>query len=308
MTALYETLSTTQKLFLGHEALDVIHSGSKWNEGPAWLAASRQLVWSDIPNNRLMRFDELTGTVSVFREPSHNANGNTVDRQGRLITCEHGARRVTRTNFDGSVSVLADRFEGRRLNSPNDVVVRSDGTIWFSDPTYGIDTDYFGNRAAREQAGNYLYRLDPRNGDIEAVITDMHQPNGLAFSPDETCLYVVDSGRTSGADYPAHIRKFEVSADGGLKSLGVVVDCPVGMFDGIRVDADGRIWAGAGDGVYCFSSEGEMLGRIIIGEPAINLCFGGTKLNHLYICAPSKLYRVILRVSGINAFKDQPND
>jgi gluconolactonase len=300
MTPTYETISTTEKLFLAHEAVEVIHSGSKWNEGPVWLPASRQLIWSDIPNDRLMRYDEITGDISVFRRPSHHANGNTVDRQGRLVTCEHGARCVTRTNFDGSLTVLADRFAGKRLNSPNDVVVRSDGSIWFSDPTYGIDSNYFGNLGTREQSGNFLYRVDPSTGEVRPVIDDMHQPNGLAFSPDETLLHVVDSGRTGGAQYPAHIRTFEVLSNGDLKSVGAPIECPQGMFDGIRVDASGRIWAGAGDGVYCFGVDGTFIGRIILGEPVINLCFGGPKLNHLYLCAPTRVYRTILRVSGVN--------
>lgn len=300
MTATYETISTTEKLFLAHEPVEAIHTGSKWNEGPAYFPASRHLIWSDIPNSRLMRFDEITGSVSVFREQSNNANGNTIDRQGRLVTCEHGARRVTRTHFDGTVSVLADSHDGRRLNSPNDVVVKGDGSIWFSDPTYGIDTDYFGNRGEREQPGNYLYRIDAEGGAPKAVITDMHQPNGLAFSPDETRLYVVDSGRTGGAQYPAHIRIFEPLDDGSVKSLGVLAECPVGVFDGFRVDADGRIWAGAGDGVYCYASDGTLLGCIHMDEPVINLCFGGPKLNILYLCTPKTVYRVHLRVRGNN--------
>jgi len=297
--ATYETL-TAEKLFLAHEEVEVIHSGSKWNEGPVWLPASRGMIWSDIPNDRLLRYDEITGQVSVFRQSSNNANGNTVDREGRLVTCEHGARRVTRTNHDGTITVLADSHAGKRLNSPNDVVVKRDGTIWFSDPTYGIDGDYFGHKARREQAGSHLYRLDPATGDLRAVITDMVQPNGLAFSPDEKQLYVVDSGRTGGAHHPAHIRKFDVLADGGLKSLGVLVECPAGLFDGFRIDSAGRIWAGAADGVYCFSPEGVLLGRIVLGELIINLCFGGPKLNQLFMCAPSKVYRVFVRAAGIN--------
>lgn len=299
----YETFTKTEKLFLAYEPVEVIHRGSKWNEGPAWLAASRALIWSDIPNDRLMRFDEITGAVSVFRTPSNLPNGNAVDREGRLITCEHGARRVTRTEHDGSVTTLAANHAGRRLNSPNDVVVKSDGTIWFSDPTYGIDTNYFGNKGEREQDGSFLYRLDPVSGHLRAMVTDMVQPNGLAFSPDESLLYVVDSGRTGGADLPAHIRKFAVEPDGSLRGLGVFTDCPAGMFDGMRVDADGRVWAGAGDGVYCFGHDGGILGRIVIGELIINLCFGGPKLNHLYMCAPNTLYRTILRVSGINPWR-----
>jgi gluconolactonase len=297
--AIFETL-TPQKLFLHHEEVELIHEGSKWNEGPVWLPASRSLIWSDIPNDRLLRFDAIGGQVAVFRQPSNNANGNAVDREGRLVTCEHGARRVTRTNHDGSVSVLADTHAGRRLNSPNDLVVKRDGSVWFSDPTYGIDSDYFGNRGRREQGGNFLYRLDPQTGELAAAVTDMVQPNGLAFSPDETLLYVVDSGRTGGSELPAHIRRFEIDSDGALRDCGIVVECPAGVFDGIRVDADGRIWAGAADGVYCFAPDGTLLGRIVLGEIVVNLCFGGSKLNQLFLCAPTRLYRVFVRATGIN--------
>lgn len=300
----YETYGA-EKLFLNHEEAEVIHSGAKWNEGPAWLPASRTLIWSDIPNSRLMRWDADSGAVGIFRQGSNNSNGNAVDREGRLITCEHGRRRITRTNHDGSVTVLADSHGGKRLNSPNDVVVRSDGSIWFSDPTYGIDGDYFGNRARREQDGNFVYRLDPASGEVRAVVTDMVQPNGLAFTPDEEHLLVVDSGRTEGAGHPAHIRRFRVERDGRLADLGVVTECPAGVFDGFRIDADGRIWAGAADGVYCFSSQGELLGRIVLGEIVINLCFGGSKLNQLFLCAPTKVYRVFVRATGLNPWRQR---
>lgn len=300
--ATYETFGAG-KLFLLHEEVETIHAGSKWNEGPVWLPASRSLVWSDIPNSRLMRWDEIGGTVTVYRQGSNNSNGNTLDREGRLITCEHGARRLTRTEHDGSVTVLADSHRGKPLNSPNDVVVKRDGTIWFSDPTYGIDGDYFGNRATRAQDGNFLYRLDPATGDLRAVVTDMVQPNGLAFTPDERHLLVVDSGRTGGAEHPAHIRRFAVREDGGLESLGVVVECPTGVFDGLCIDANGRIWAGTADGVHCFSPDGAPLGRIVLGEIIINLCFGGPKLNQLFLCAPTKVYRVFVRATGLNPWR-----
>lgn len=297
--ASYETF-TAQKLFLAHEQPEPVFEGAKWNEGPVWLPASQTLIWSDIPNDRLMRFDALSGRACVFRQGSNNANGNALDREGRLVTCEHATRRVSRTGHDGSVSVLADRHDGRRLNSPNDVVVKRDGSIWFSDPTYGIDSDYFGSRGRSEQPGSHLYRLDPASGALSAVVTDMVQPNGLAFSPDESVLYVVDSGRTGGAEHPAHIRRFRVGADGGLEAGGVLADCPAGVFDGIRVDSGGNVWAGAGDGVYCFGADGEPLGRIVMDEPVINLCFGGRKLNELYMCAPTRVWRAPVRVSGVN--------
>jgi gluconolactonase len=298
----YETTDPTQPLFLHHEVPEIIFAEGRWNEGPCYFPAWSALIWSDIPNDRLMRYDERTRTVSVWREPSNNANGNTIDRQGRLVTCEHAARRVTRTEFDGTSRVLADRFEGGRLNSPNDIVVKSDGTIWFSDPHYGINTDYFGTRAVSEQKGAWVYRFDPETGRLEAVITTMVQPNGLAFNADESALFVVDSGRTMGPDYPAHIRRFDMLPGGGLRDGGVVVEATVGVFDGLRIDDEGRIWAGAGDGVHCYSIAGKLLGKVLLGGPAINLCFGGPKRNVLYICAPFKVYRVPVRARGIDPF------
>jgi gluconolactonase len=302
MTASYETADPAAPLFLHHEVPEVIFADGRWNEGPCYFPAWRTLIWSDIPNDRLMRFDEITGTVSVFRTQSNNANGNTVDRQGRLVTCEHGTRRVTRTGHDGRVTLLADRFGAGRLNSPNDAVVKSDGTIWFSDPNYGINTDYFGNRAPSEQAGAHVYRLDSATGRLDAMITTMSQPNGLAFTADETSLFVVDSARTKGPDHPCHIRRFDLAADGSLADQGVVVEASAGLFDGIRLDDDGRIWAGAGDGVHCYSPEGRLLGQIRMETPVINLCFGGPKRNILYMCAPNQVLRVPVRARGIDMF------
>lgn len=302
MTAHYETTDPAASLFFHHEVPEVIFSDGRWNEGPAYFPAWRSLIWSDIPNDRLMRFDEITQTVSVFRSPSGNANGNTADRQGRHVTCEHGSRRVTRTGHDGSIRILADRYGEGRLNSPNDVVVKSDGSVWFSDPHYGINTDYFGNRATSEQDGAYVYRLDPATGELAAVITGMVQPNGLAFSSDESSLFVVDSGRTIGPDHPCHIRRFDVSADGGLTDRGVVVEASVGLFDGIRLDDAGRIWAGTGEGVHCYAPDGRLLGKILVGSAVINLCFGGPKRNILYMCAPKTVLRVPVRVRGTDPF------
>ena len=302
MTARYETIDASAALFFHHEEPETIFDQGRWNEGPAYFPAWRSLIWSDIPNDRLMRFDEVTGQVSVWRSPSCNANGNAADRQGRLVTCEHGSRRVTRTEHDGTTSVLADRYGGGRLNSPNDLVVKSDGSIWFSDPHYGINTDYFGHRAKSEQDGAFVYRLDPKSGALAAVITSMSQPNGLAFSVDERSLYVVDSGRTMGPEHPCHIRRFEIGEDGGLSDRGVVVEASVGLFDGIRLDDAGRIWAGAGDGVHCYSPEGKQLGKILVGSAVINLCFGGPKRNILYMCAPKTVLRAPLRVRGVDPF------
>lgn len=303
MSDLYQVTDPAARLFLGHEVPETIYSGAKWNEGPAYFPASRSLVWSDIPNDRLMRYDELTGAVGILRQPSHHANGNTPDRSGRLITCEHGARRVTRTEFDGSVTVVAHSHNGLKLNSPNDVVVKSDGTIWFSDPTYGIDGDYFGNRAKREQEGSHVYRFDPSSETLAAVITSMNQPNGLAFSPDERRLYVVDSARTHGPDLPAHIRCFDVCENGAVEDRGVVVEASVGLFDGFRIDEEERIWAGTGEGVHVYSRGGDLLGKILTGGIVINLCFGGLKRNILYMCGATEVLRVPVRANGVNLHK-----
>ena len=229
------------KLINGNAKVDQLFTGCKWAEGPAWFGGGRFLVWSDIPNDRQMRFDETDGSVSVFRSPANYSNGNTVDRQGRQVTCEHGGRRVTRTEHDGTITVIADRFEGKRFNSPNDVVVKSDGSIWFTDPAYGIDSDYEGHKAESEIGRCNVYRVDPGSGAVTAVITDMVRPNGLAFSVDEKQLYVADTGRTHGAQNPKHIRVFDVHGDkvsGGRE----FAECTAGLFDGFRLDVDGRLW------------------------------------------------------------------
>ena len=205
------------RLFNSNAQVEKLFTGCRWAEGPAWFAAGRYVVWSDIPNNRMLRYDETDGSVSVFRQPSGNSNGNTVDREGRLVTCEHSGRRVSRTEHDGRVTTIADKWKGKRLNSPNDVVVKSDGSIWFTDPTYGIDTDYEGDKAESEIGACYVYRVDPGTGEVEAVITDMVRPNGLAFSLDESLLYVVDTGRTHGEKNPAHMRVFNVGKGGKKK-------------------------------------------------------------------------------------------
>ena len=273
-----------------------------WAEGPAYFPGGRYLVWSDAPNNRMLRYDETDGSVSVFRSPSNNANGNTVDRQGRLVTCEHGSRRVTRTEHDGTITVLADNYQGKRLNSPNDVVVKSDGSIWFTDPTYGIDSDYEGNRSESEIGASYVYRIDPQSGEIKVVCDDFIKPNGLAFSPDESLLYVVDTGRTHGAEHPAHMRVFDVSSGGGLFNGRVFADCTNGLFDGFRLDTEGRIWTSAGDGVHCYDPDGTLIGKILIPEVVANVCFGGPKRERLFICATTSLYSVRLFINGAKTF------
>ena len=291
-----------RRLFIPTANVDKLFTGCRWAEGPAYFPASRSLIWSDIPNDRMLRLDECSGAVSVFRQPAGHSNGNTVDRSGRLVTCEHGGRRVSRTEFDGTVTTLADRYRGGRLNSPNDAVVKSDGSIWFTDPTYGIDSDYEGHRGESEQAGNYVYRIDPATGAPEAVAKDFVQPNGIAFSPDERVLYIVDTGRSHRPDGPAHIRSFAVDEAGKLRDRGVFADCTAGFFDGLRIDSDGRLWTSAGDGVHCYDPDGTLIGKIRIPEVVANVCFGGAKRNYLYICGTTSLYGVRLPVNGAKTF------
>ncbi|MEW9309050.1 SMP-30/gluconolactonase/LRE family protein [Labrys neptuniae] len=290
-----------RRLFVGTAQLDRLYTGCRWAEGPAYFPAARSLVWSDIPNDRMLRLDECSGSVSVFRHPAGHSNGNTVDRQGRLVTCEHGGRRVSRTDIDGRVITLADRHDGKRLNSPNDVVVQSNGDIWFSDPTYGIDSDYEGHQADSEQGANRVYRLDA-SGKLSVVADDFVQPNGLAFSPDEKLLYVVDTGRSHVPDGPAHIRRFAVGENGALVDEGLFADCTAGFFDGLRVDTQGRIWTSAGDGVHCYDPDGSLIGKILVPEVVANVCFGGLKRNYLYICGTTSLYGVRLPVNGAKTF------
>ena len=274
--------------------LEQLYSGCRWTEGPAWFAAGRYLVWSDIPNDRVMRWDDTDASVSVFRHPAQNSNGHTVDLEGRLVSCEHRSRSVTRTEHDGARTVLASHFEGKRLNSPNDVVVRSDGSVWFTDPTYGIDSDYEGDVAASDIGAQRVYRVDPGSGAIAVAASDFVQPNGLAFSPDESLLYVVDSGLTHRADGPHHVRRFRVGADGSLAGGEVLATCPAGLYDGLRVDLHGNLWLSAGDGVHCHGADGALLGKVLVPETVANLCFGGAKRNRLFICATTSLYAIYL--------------
>jgi gluconolactonase len=289
-----------EQLIIGHAQLEQLWTGGRWLEGPAYLRDAGILVFSDIPNNRMLRWSEGldgSGSVTIFRQPSNNANGNTVDTDGRLVTCEHGSRRVTRTEKDGAITVLASDIGGKRFNSPNDVVVKTDGTVWFTDPDYGIKSDYEGDRAARELDGCRLYRLTP-GGAVERASDLFEQPNGLAFSPDESALYVSDTGRTKKADGPPHIRRFTVGADNTLSGgeQFAVIDPPAS--DGFRLDERGNIWTSAGDGVHCLSPDGELLGKIPIPEKVSNVCFGGPKLNRLYITATTSLYSIFLAVRG----------
>jgi gluconolactonase len=294
----FETLDGRfEACFVGSVAVERLWTGGRWLEGPAWFAAGRYLVFSDIPNNRILRYDDTDGSVSVFRQPSNNANGNAVDFQGRLVTCEHLSRRVTRTEHDGRITVLADRFEGQRFNSPNDVVVRLDGSIWFTDPSYGILTDYEGDRAEPELDGCYVYRVDPTSGQVARVVDTMSKPNGLAFSPDEEVLYVSDTGATHDKDGPRHIRKYRVEG-ASLREAGIFATCTTGLFDGFRVDRCGRVWASAGDGVHCFDPDGTLIGKIGLPETVANLTFGGAKRNRLFITARQSLYSVFVVANG----------
>jgi gluconolactonase len=272
--------------------LEHLYEGCRWAEGPAYFPAHRALVWSDIPNDRMLRYDEATGEVGVFRSPAGYTNGHTVDGQGRLVSCEHGNRRVTRTEHDGSITVLADAYEGKRLNSPNDVVVRSDGAVYFSDPAYGIESDYEGHKGEMEQSGCFVFRVDPVTGALAVVADDMDRPNGLAFSLDERLLYVSDTGS------PKNMRVFDVADDGSLAGGREFAKCTVGSFDGFRLDDSGRIWTSAGDGVHCYDPGGTLLGKVLVAESVANVAWGWPKRNRLYICATTSLYAVLLAVNG----------
>jgi gluconolactonase len=271
--------------------MERLHTGCRWTEGPAYFAAGRYLVFSDIPNDRILRWDETTGAVGTFRQPARYANGHTVDRRGRLVSCEHGSRQVTRTEPDGSVTVLADRFDGMRLNSPNDVVERADGSIWFTDPGYGIDSDYEGHKAESEIGGHHVYRIDPATGQVRLVASDFNRPNGLAFSLDERQIYVSDSEER-------HLRLLRVADDSTLTGGEVFAHCDAGTFDGVRLDDTGRIWVAAGDGIHCFDPDGTLLGKLRVPETVANFTFGGQQRNHLFICATSSLYSLRVNVTA----------
>ena len=296
----YEVLDERFRRLIRRSAVvEKLYGSCRWAEGPAYFPAHHQLIWSDIPNDRMLRFDEADGHVSVFRNPSRFANGNTVDCQGRLTTCEHGSRQVTRTRHGGDIEVIARRYEGKRFNSPNDVAVHSDGSVWFTDPTYGIDSNYEGHQAESEIGSNNVYRVDPSTRTVSIVADDFAQPNGLAFSPDERCLYVADSGATHDPEGPRHIRRFELSRDGRLHGGDLFATCTTGLFDGMRLDDAGRVWASANDGVHCYASNGDLIGKILVPEPVANLCFGGPRRNRLFICATTSLYSVFVAVNGL---------
>ncbi|MGH7046192.1 MAG: SMP-30/gluconolactonase/LRE family protein [Stellaceae bacterium] len=280
-------------------AVERLATGLRWAEGPVWFGDGRYLLCSDIPNNRIMRWDEATGAVGVFRQPSNNANGNTRDRQGRLVTCEHLSRRVTRTEYDGAITVILDRFDGKRLNSPNDVVIKSDGSIWFTDPPFGILGDYEGDKAAPELATN-VYRVDGVTGRASVVAGDINGPNGLCFSPDESRLYIVES-----RSVPRRIRIFDVADDGArLTGDRVFVNAEEGTPDGFRCDIHGNLWCGWGmaaalNGVAVFAPDATMIGHITLPERCANVCFGGRKRNRLFMAASRSIYSVYVNTIGV---------
>jgi gluconolactonase len=287
------------KYRLNLAAVERLADGCRWCEGPVWFGDGRYLLWSDIPNNRMMKWEEETGAVSVFRRPSNFANGHTRDRQGRLITCEHGGRRVSRTEYDGTISVVAERYDGKRLNSPNDVVVQSDGSIWFSDPPFGLFGYYEGYRAEQELPMN-VYRVDGATGEMTVVESEVSRPNGLCFSPDESILYLVESGTT-----PRNVYAYDV-IDGGsrLANRRKLIDVGSGTPDGMRCDVDGNLWMGWGmgsaelDGVAIFNPDGRLIGRIDLPERCANLCFGGTYRNRLFMAASRSVYALYVNTQG----------
>jgi gluconolactonase len=275
-----------------------LHTGVLWAEGPVYFADLGVLLFSDVPGEKILIYVEGL-PATVFRQPSGNANGNTRDQQGRLVTCESGNRRLTRTELDGRITVLADRFEDKRLNSPNDVVVRSDDTIWFTDPDYGILSDYTGNKAPSELGRRCVFRVDAKGGSLAIATDELSKPNGLAFSPDEKTLFVADSGATHDPQGPHEIVAFDVSAEGKLSSRGTFAVIDSGVPDGFRVDVDGNIWTSAADGVHCIAPDGELIGKILVPETVTNLAFGGPKRNRLFITAATSLYAIYVGTRGL---------
>jgi gluconolactonase len=291
------------KYKVGNAAVERLYTGTRWAEGPVWFADGRYLLFSDIPNNRMLRWLEDTGEVSVFRSPSNYSNGNSRDRQGRLITCEHDTRRVTRTEYDGTITVLIDRFQNKKLNAPNDLVTHSDGAIWFTDPGYGIMSNYEGHKASFELPAN-VYRLDPKSGEATVVANDMDKPNGLCFSPDEKKLYIADTGAPKQPGDPRPIRVYDVLDGVRLKNGRQFVNLSPGSSDGIRCDVDGNLWSAAGwagegyNGVQVFAPDGALIGKVHLPETCANLCFGGAKRNRLFMAASQSLYSVYVETQG----------
>jgi gluconolactonase len=285
---------------LGLARVEQIASGMRWTEGPIWFGDGRYLLWSDIPNNRIMRWDEETGGVTTFRKPSNFANGNTRDRQGRLLSCEHGTRRVSRTEYDGTITTIADRHDGKPLNSPNDVVCKSDGSIWFTDPPFGV-LGYYEGYIAKPELPTNVYRWDPKTQKLAVVAGDVNRPNGLAFSPDESKLYLIEAGTS-----PRGVLQYDV-VDGGTRLSGKrsLIEVGAGTPDGFKVDIDGNLWMGWGmgaeglDGVSVFNKEGKLIGRIDLPARCANLCFGGTYRNRLFMCGSTGVYALYVNTQGV---------
>lgn len=296
-------------LTIAHARLETLWGKGRWTEGPVYVPAARHLLFSDIPNDRVLRYDEVADTVATFEEPALNQNGHCLDLDGRVVRCEHRGRAVTRIDHDGRREVLADRIDGNRLNSPNDVVVRSDGSIWFTDPTYGIDSDYEGDASSPDLDSSNVYRIDV-GGSLTSVITNMVQPNGLAFSVDESMLYVSDTGQShiGPENCPPVIRAYPVADDGRSVAADhtTFATCDSGVFDGFRIDATGNLWSSAGDGVHCFAPDGTLLGKIHVPEVVSNVEFGGKKRNRLYICATTSLYAIHLRTTAPRRIDRRP--
>jgi gluconolactonase len=287
------------RLRLGLARVEQIASGMRWTEGPIYFGDGRYLLWSDIPNNRIMKWEEETGTVSVFRKPSGFANGNTRDRQGRLLSCEHGQRRVTRTEYDGTITTIADRYDGKPLNSPNDIVCKSDGSIWFTDPPFGI-LGYYEGYVAKPELPTNVYRWDPKSQKLAVVAGDINRPNGLAFSPDEKLLYIIEAGTN-----PRNVLQYDV-VDGGtrLSNKRSIIEVGAGTPDGFKVDIEGNLWMGWGmgaeglDGVSVFNKDAKLIGRIDLPARCANLCFGGTYRNRLFMCGSTGVYALYVNTQG----------
>ena len=291
------------KYKIANAAVERLYTGARWAEGPVWFGDGRYLLFSDIPNNRMLRWLEDTGEVTVFRSPSNYSNGNTRDRQGRLVTCEHDSRRVTRTEHNGTITVLIDHYQGKPFNAPNDLAVHSDGAIWFTDPGYGIMSNYEGHKASFELPAN-VYRLDPDSREATVVVGDLDKPNGVCFSPDEKKLYIVDTGEPKHANDPRPIRVYDVEDGKRLKNGRMFANLAPGSSDGIRCDVDGNVWSAAGwgpegfNGVHVFAPDGTLIGKIHLPETCANLCFGGAKKNRLFMAASQSLYSVYVGAEG----------